>query len=202
MAETNSIIIPPRVKDLTGQRFGRLLVICYAGLTDRHKAKWVCKCDCGNEKTVTSMCLMTGSRSCGCLGKEVFLKRITTHGKHKSPEYVAWAQMKQRCYNSNSSEYTNYGGRGIKVCDQWRKSFEAFYADMGPRPSAAHSLDRRDNHADYCSENCRWTTWKIQNRNKRNNRMITFRDETLCLMDWSIRLGINYQTLHYRLRQG
>jgi hypothetical protein len=90
-----------------------------------------------------------------------------THGMHNTPEYRTWTGMKERCYNPSADSYKNYGGRGITVCDRWRDDFPAFYADMGPRPSENHSLDRRDTDGNYEPENCRWATRSEQQKNKR-----------------------------------
>lgn len=91
------------------------------------------------------------------------------HGMNKSPEWTSWSHMKERCYSPSATSYENYGGRGIKVCDRWLDSFENFYADLGPKPSAAHSLDRKDGDGNYTPENCRWATKKQQSRNLRTN---------------------------------
>ena len=113
-----------------------------------------------------------------------------------------WDSMKTRCTNPRSGNYKNYGGRGIKICDRWLHSFEAFAEDMGPRPSAAHSLDRIDVDGDYEPKNCRWATWKQQGRNRRTNVFVTIGNETKCLAEWAEESGIEYATVTKRIREG
>lgn len=118
-----------------------------------------------------------------------------------SPEYQSWYSMRSRCQNPNAANYANYGGRGITVCSRW-DVFEHFLADMGPRPSSKHTLDRRNNEGPYCPENCRWATPTEQGRNRRTNHRLTFRGETLTVQEWAERIGIRPKTLHERLRRG
>jgi hypothetical protein len=121
----------------------------------------------------------------------------------REPEYPIYAAMKQRCYNTNCAEYENYGGRGIGVFQEWRDSFEAFIRDVGRRPSPEHSLDRYpDNDGNYEPGNVRWATIAEQQRNKRNNVMLTFNNETRCAADWADHLGMKRHTLDGRLKDG
>lgn len=152
-----------RLIDLTGRRFGSLVVISRAHNSDSHHARWFCQCDCGNTAVVYSSNLIRGhTRSCGCQKEE----RILKHGMCGSPEYQAYQGMIDRCFNPNNSEYRNYGGRGITVCDKWREGFEAFYSDMGDRPSSQHSLDRIDVNGNYEADNCRWANIFVQAQNR------------------------------------
>lgn len=117
------------------------------------------------------------------------------------PEYGVWCRMIDRCYNPNIPSFSNYGGRGIIVCERWRHDFAAFLADVGPRPSPAHSIDRIDNDGNYEPGNVRWATKHQQMRNTRFNVVIEWRGEKRCLFEWAVILGINAYTLHARLRR-
>lgn len=117
----------------------------------------------------------------------------------RSPEYTAWNFMIGRCYRPRNHRYAWYGGRGIRVCDRWRTSFEAFLADVGPRPTPRHSLDRIDNDGDYEPGNVRWATSFEQSRNRRNVKLYTHDGETLTLSEWADRVGLPYSTLKQRV---
>lgn len=122
-----------------------------------------------------------------------------THGRAKTPEYQAWYAIIQRCCNPNRQDFLRYGGRGITVCDRWRNSFEAFFDDMGERPSSSHSIERKKNDEGYCKENCKWATPKEQTRNRRSNVLLTLEGRSQCLTDWAIEFGLKKTTLWRRL---
>jgi len=195
--------------DLTGQRFGRLTVVEKAERATDGRALWRCTCECGGEKITRAQRLSSGAtRSCGCLGREKSAERAPdlsranrTHGMTDTPEYESWSAMVQRCTNQRNPDYSGYGGRGITVCGRWRTSFEAFYADMGPRP-AETSLDRIDVNGNYEPGNCRWATRKEQQRNTRRNRLVMAFGEELPLAEWAERIGIDYGALQGRLDRG
>lgn len=186
--------------DLTGQRFGRLLITKYL-YTEQHS--WFSYvCDCGNTGKTTSNRLRTGTtKSCGCLLKERRGKCLVTHGMTKSPVYSIWQSMLNRCYNANVTHYARYGARGITVCDKWHR-FENFYADMGNRPTKNHSIERLDNEGDYEPGNCIWADRKSQARNRSTNRMMTLRSKTQCLAAWAEELGWSQSTLITRVSRG
>ena len=189
----------PYLKDLTGKRFTRLTVIKESSRSGRRA--WICRCDCGEVRTVITNGLNNGSsKSCGCLSTEILLSKITTHKMTNTKPYRIWGSMKQRCLNPDDTRYHDYGGRGIKVCDEWLK-FENFYKDMG-EPPKGKSLDRKDNDKGYNRDNCRWATASEQQRNSRNNIVITYKGETKPLIDWAEQLGIEYGCLVARIKRG
>lgn len=155
--------------DLVNKTFGFLTVLEKSRQEDNDNGvTWICKCHCGNIVTVSTSYLKTGhTRSCGCLQRSIVGNLNRSHGMSGTSTYTSWKSMLTRCYNQNILEYKNYGGRGIKVCDRWRYSFENFFTDMGAKPSSAHTLERDNVNKDYSPENCRWATREIQSRNTR-----------------------------------
>ena len=123
--------------------------------------------------------------------------------QNQHPLFETWRTMNRRCHSLKHHQYKNYGARGIEVCERWRKNFEAFLEDVGPKPSPAHSLDRYpDKNGNYEPGNVRWATWVEQNRNTRGNVMVTIEGRTQCIMDWALEKGILHNTLSGRLRRG
>ena len=185
------------IKDLSGQRFGRLLVVSHHGLDKRGGATWLCKCECGKDFITRARTLSSGEAlSCGCLHKE----RITKHGMLNSPTYKSWRAMMERCNNPKSSGYHRYGGRGISYCESWG-DFRNFLADMGVRPKGC-TLDRIDNNSDYFKENCKWSSPRQQSRNRCTNKFVDTEFGRLCLRDAADKYGIKYNAFHERIKRG
>jgi hypothetical protein len=191
-----------KFEDFSGQRFGRLLVIERVPAKPR-KVNFLCQCDCGKTAIVDSHHLKIGkTKSCGCWNTDCRIKYDHSRLVRKTPEYIAYHSMIQRCYKEGSQNWPRYGARGIGVCERWRKGFEFFYADMGNRPSKKHSLDRIDNDGDYSPENCRWATSHVQMNNIRANHWLTCDGISLTIMQWSRVYGVAETTIHTRLRKG
>jgi len=183
-----------------GQRFGRLIVESECTRDSWGNCRYLCRCDCGSEKIISAGSLTRGAtRSCGCLAKEETKKHNSTHGMSSKPEYKTWVRMKTRCYNKKEKNYSDYGGRGIKICKRWRESFDNFYVDMGEMPQGKSSIDRIDNNGDYTPDNCRWADNYEQARNKRSVPMIEYSGENRCLAEWSEITGIKKSTIHMRI---
>ena len=197
-------------QDLTGQRFGRLIVVKRAENTKSGDARWMCKCDCGNETIVKAKNLKSGgTKSCGCLQKEIARETCkvhsATHRMSKTTIYNDWNSMKQRCYNPNSEKYHRYGERGIIVCDRWRDSFEAFYEDVSKLPhfgEQGYTLNRIDNDGNYEPNNVEWATPKEQANNRQSNHLLTFNDKTQTIVQWAYETGIKSATIARRLKKG
>lgn len=198
-------MVNPRVSEI-GKTYGRLRVLALAPVLDFSikypKAHWICVCHCGVFKVVDGAKLRSGhTQSCGCLRAD---NKYVVHGhavgaKTKaSPTYVSWASMHTRCSNENSISYKNYGGKGISICPEW-KSFEAFFADMGERPSGS-SLERIDSGRDYCKENCVWASRTQQARNRSSVVSVFYEGESKSLSEWCERLNLNYRRMYYLVR--
>lgn len=180
-----------------GDKFSRLTVTASIEKPVGERRHWLCRCDCGNTVRVSQSNLI-GHRqqSCGCLRTERIKAALTKHGMTGTPEYFAWFKMKTRCYKPTDNRYKTYGARGIKVCDRWRRDFAAFFADMGPRPSANHSIDRIDNDRDYGPDNCRWATDGEQANNTTKNRLITVSGKTMTVAFAAAHYDVAYASLY------
>lgn len=203
--------------DLTGRRFGRLQVLSRAGSDAHGNPLWAARCDCGAEGVFRGSHLRDGrTASCGCGAREALLRanavrHAAARGPQRGrspdrlvPERLAWEDMIRRCTRPHRRDYKNYGARGIAVCARWRGrgGYAAFLADMGTRPSPAHSIDRIDGDGHYEPRNCRWATRVEQARNRRTNHLVTIGDETLCSAAWCERFGIAPALAGDRLRRG
>lgn len=179
--------------------FGLLTVKKFSHRRKGH-VYWLVKCKCGNTKEVSSTNLLNNSvKSCGCMSSKWISASLTKHGMKETGTYKSWSEMKRRCHGPSSNKYKNYGGRGIKVCERWRQSFDAFLTDMGPRPGQEYSIDRKDNNGDYCPENCRWATKKQQNNNRRDTILLTVDEQIKPLSEWADIYKINRVLLWLRI---
>lgn len=188
-------------KDITGQRFGRLIVLKETGERSKEgRVKWLCQCDCGNKLNVVGKSLRNGNtKSCGCLQKERVREVNTIHGKRKTRLYSIWHDMLRRCENPKVVSYKLYGYRGIKICEKWH-DFQSFY-DWAMENGYADSLtlDRIDCDGNYEPKNCRWVSMKTQQNNRRNNHIIEYNGETHTLSEWENIVGIRQKTLWKRI---
>lgn len=187
--------------DLVGQEFGRLIIL--KRIKNSKYTSWECRCICGNIIIATTNSLRSKKvQSCGCLRKEVTIKRMTTHGMSRTSEYKSWTHMISRCHNPTDQDFKNYGDRGIKVCKEWRESFLAFYRYIGDRPSPKHSIDRIDNNGNYQPGNVRWANKKVQANNSRHNHLITINGKTKNITQWAKIINIPPALIVCRLQLG
>jgi hypothetical protein len=197
----------PQSIDITGQRFGRLTAIRMTAMASsklKCGQRWLFRCDCGNEIEIKKASVTSGhTQSCGCLQAQSAQqagKRNATHrhlvGGKRSPEYASWRDMHTRCENPNHNSCERYGGRGITICERWN-SFENFLADMGPKPSPKHQIDRIDNDGNYEPSNCQWATRTEQANNRCSNRLLTVDGRTQTFAQWEREANIPSARLHY-----
>lgn len=197
------------IKDMTGQIFERIKVLRQGPSDSNGNARWNCVCECGAKTLSHGFSLRNGAvKSCGCMSHGQLIARIHKHGhaggktKKKSPTYMSWASIYERCLNPTHRSYHNYGGRGITICERWR-SFENFLADMGERPSAKHSIDRfPNNNGNYEPTNCRWATNAQQSENRRNNVIVTYKGERMILTRAATLAGLTFSCVKWRLNNG
>lgn len=177
-------------RNLIGKRFGRLVVKEFAGRNQKSVPYWLCQCDCGNYKIIENSSLIYGrTKSCGCYNSEIATVLNTNHGESKTKIYSVWNSMIGRCERTSYWNYKRYGGRGIKVCDEWH-DFEKFkdwaystgYDENAPR--GACTLDRINSNGNYEPENCRWANAKQQTVNREATKLYTINGTTLCFSDW------------------
>ena len=193
----------PKFIDLTGERFGRLVVIKRVENDKHGNSCWLCKCDCEQEVVVRGFSIKKkNTQSCGCFRKETAVQQNTKHGHSKryakTGIYYSWYGMKQRCGNPNNNRYKDYGGRGIIVCEEWME-FPNFLKDMGNGWKSGLTIERKNNNEGYCKKNCKWTTKKEQNRNSRRNCLIKYDGKTQCLSAWAEETNIGKDTIWGRL---
>jgi hypothetical protein len=193
---------PSNFIDLSGQRFGRLVVISRGENGHRWRTRWNCLCDCGVVCLIKTGNLRNKNTiSCGCWQKENAKDYASTHGMSKKQTYKCWAEMKYRTKSETFEFAHRYIERGIKVCERWQNSFTDFYLDMGECPKGM-SLDRIDNDGDYTPDNCRWATQQTQSNNRGSNRIITFNGDSKTIAEWARVSGIDDRTIWKRLNRG
>ena len=194
--------------NLCGQKFGKRTVIGFGvpiiRKDGRKKTAFVCRCDCGNEVVVAGSNLKNGNtQSCGCTRREKIGAFNRSHGKSHTRLYAIWCRMKQRCTNPKTNEYGFYGGRGIKVCDEWANSFDAFESwALNAGYDDSLTIDRIDTDLSYTPENCRWVSRKEQSNNKRDNHKLTFDGKTQTISMWAEETGIDRRAITQRLKRG
>lgn len=192
------------MESLVGRKFGRLTVLKYDHKNAHREPFWLCECECGNTKVVIGANLKNGTtKSCGCYQRERSRNFHQTHGMRYTKIHGVWSGMIERCENPNHKDYSNYGGRGITVCEKWRKDFVAFQrwaVSNGYSDGTNLTLDRISCDGNYCPENCRFITPHEQARNKRNNRYYLVDGEKMLLGDIAKKVGTTYRKLDYRTR--
>ncbi len=190
-------------RDIEGQRFGRLLVIGFAGLNKSRLTTWYCQCDCG-EIRINLGSLLRGKKvqGCGCLRRELFQTWLAknSHGYSHTRIYNIWGNMLQRCTNPNNNRYKDYGGRGITVCDRWR-DFRHFLADMGEPTTNKHEIDRKNNDGNYEPSNCHWVTKRQSMLNRRCLVTVVYQGAEKPLLTWCEELGLPYKRVLARIQQ-
>lgn len=194
------------IKDIRGQKFGRLTAIHVSKVIYGRGAMWKCICECGSQTDVNGSILRSGrQQSCGCLRSERARETRTTHGHatagNHSRLYVLWCGIKARCENRNHKSYLQYGGRGITLCDAWQ-SFPAFLADMGEPPNERSTVERSDNNKGYEPSNCRWASRAEQSQNRRANIQLTAHGRSFTSSELALMLGLKVDRLRRRLKQG
>jgi hypothetical protein len=195
-----SFVMPSGKREyLVGRKFGQLTVLSES---EEEFPMRKCVCDCGEVVLRSIASLKSENPMCLPCSLRGAWEAKRTHGMWQTPEYRAWAHIKDRCFNPSTIEFHNYGGRGITMCEEWRNSFADFLRDVGLRPSKKHSIDRINNDGNYEPGNCRWATKKQQVRNTRKNVYFTHNGVTKLLIEWSEDVGMSPYTLAYRIKAG
>lgn len=198
--------------NIIGERYNKLLVLEEVDKS-KYNRRFKCLCDCGNITIVAMNNMRSGKiASCGCHKLEQLLLRNTTHNQRHTHLYEIWKGIKQRCYNPKHRAYHNWGGRGIKMCEDWKNNFQSFYDwsyangytlnNHYKKENDKLTIDRIDVNGDYCPDNCRWVKRIEQARNTRTNRNLIYKGEELCLSEWCEYLNLNYPTIYSRLNKG
>lgn len=201
-----------KIREVLGERFGRLVVVKRVPMENTTRKMYLCKCDCGKEIITSGTSLRIGaSTSCGCYKVDRTKEVNTKHGKKKTRLFKVWLSIKNRCSYTNGIGYKYYGGRGITVCDEWLHDFQAFYdwsmangykEEISPNGRNRWTIDRIDNNKGYSPDNCRWVTIEVQANNKTTNHFVEYNGEKLTLSQIAKRYNIEKSTLRYRLKYG
>lgn len=196
----------PTIIDLTGQKFGLLTVRRLIGRRNGY-TMFLCICECGNSiEAIGNNLKRNHTTSCGCKSvenKKIFVERGIKHGLRRHPLYAIWVGMRNRCYYKKHNRYKYYGGKGIKVCDEWKGDFIPFYNwAMNNGWKDGLTIDRRENHLDYCPSNCRFATIIEQNKNRTTSLPITIDGTTKVVKDWAKEASVSYTTILKRLKNG
>ena len=186
--------------NLTGQRFGKLTVLTFKGRYN-HQTWWHCKCDCGKDVVTSTNRLKNGqTKSCGCYNREMTKLKNTKHGSSNSPLYKVWRGMINRCKYPGTKNYDRYGGRGIRVWEEWENSFDLFSKwAIQNGYSEKLTIDRIDNDGNYTPQNCRWVSWKVQARNRSNNHLLELNGVNKPLTEWAEQYNIDYAIVRERI---
>ena len=192
-----------RTPDISGMKFNRLEVLYKAEERYHSSSLWVCRCDCGTIKKVTYSRLVHGTvKSCGCLIADSTRERHTTHGLTHHPLFITWGSMKKRCYNPNDKRYNRYGGRGIKICDEWL-DFQTFYDwAIAHGYKKGLSIERKNVDGNYEPDNCCWITIQEQARNRSNTRWVEYKDKKYCASEFARMMGTTPNIMRNRLNHG
>ena len=195
-------MVKVRMRNLTGQEFGDLIALSFAGRTRHGAPQWLCRCRCGIEKVIVGISLTSGAtKSCGCKRAYSIGLGARRHGMTGTKVHNTWKSMIQRCTDQRADSFPRYGGRGITVCERWR-TFENFYADMGAPPTLRHSIERRNNNGNYEPDNCCWATLKEQQNNRSDNRFMTIGAATMTIQQWADSTGVPGSRIRKRLDAG
>lgn len=191
--------------DLTNRRFNMLTAKERVENSKQGRARWKCLCDCGNYCIVESSKLINETtKSCGCYKKNRIGDKSRKHGKTRTKIYETWCHIKQRCFDENDPRYNYYGGRGIKMCDEWKDDFQAFYDFVSMLPhfeEKGYSIDRINNNGNYEPDNVRWATKEIQNNNTRRNHYLTYNGKTQTIAQWAEELNMNQYMIYSRINK-
>lgn len=192
------------VRDVSGQRFGRLVAMGRASGAEYGRAYWACRCDCGRTVVVHGKSLRSGkTSSCGCRQRDVVALRNHRHGEARTKEYRSWTHIKGRCLNPADAAFRNYGGRGITIAPEWVTDFPAFLAHIGRAPHGSLTVERIDNSRGYVPGNVRWATRHEQTRNSRRNVLVRCDDgHVRVLTDACRRVGAKPSRAAHLIRRG